>query len=137
MSKLTLRIGDESGKIGLRGWHGNWLTVYDDGLLGGYGLFTANAVGGEWNHVYASGFNDSAQLAFRAFFTDGSAGVFLAGLAPPTPTVLLNQLVDTVIDMHLSHGAETPLLAMLQSALKNLGYKRADLAARMVADIWR
>jgi hypothetical protein len=68
-----------------------------------------------------SGFNDSAQLAFRAFFTDGSAGVFLAGLAPPTPTVLLNQLVDTVIDMHLSHGAETPLLAMLQSALKNLG----------------
>ena len=51
--------GDESGKIGLRGWHGNWLTVYDDGLLGGYGLFSANAVGGEWNHVYASGFNDS------------------------------------------------------------------------------
>ena len=69
----------------------------------------------------ASGFNDSAQLAFRAFFTDGSNGVFVAGAAPPTPTVLLNQLVDTVIDMHLSHGAETPLLAMLQSALKNLG----------------
>lgn len=69
----------------------------------------------------ASGFNDSGQLAFRAFFTDGTAGVFVAGLVPPTPTLLLNQLVDTVIDMHLSHGTETALLAKLQSALKKLG----------------
>ncbi len=51
--------GDESGQIGLRGWHGNYLTAYDTGLLGGYGLFTSNAVDGEWDQVYASGFNDS------------------------------------------------------------------------------
>jgi hypothetical protein len=51
--------GDESGKIGAHGWHGNYLTAYDDGLLGGYGLFTSNSVGGEWNYVYASGFNGS------------------------------------------------------------------------------
>jgi hypothetical protein len=51
--------GGESGKIGARGWHGNYLTAYDDGLLGGYGLFTSNSVNGEWNYVYASGFNDS------------------------------------------------------------------------------
>jgi hypothetical protein len=51
--------GDESGKIGAHGWHGNYLTTYDDGLLGGYGLFVSNSVGGEWNSVYASGFNDS------------------------------------------------------------------------------
>ena len=51
--------GDESGTIGLTGWHGNYLTAYDTGLLGGYGLFTSNSVQGEWNQVYASGFNDS------------------------------------------------------------------------------
>jgi hypothetical protein len=51
--------GDESGQIGAKGWHGNYLTAYDDGLLGGYGLFTSNSVNGEWDHVYASGFNDS------------------------------------------------------------------------------
>ena len=51
--------GDESGQIGLHGWHGNYLTAYDTGLLGGYGLFASNAVSGEWDHVYASGFNDS------------------------------------------------------------------------------
>jgi hypothetical protein len=51
--------GDESGKIGLHGWHGRYLTAYDTGLLGGYGLFASNAVAGEWDHVYASGFNDS------------------------------------------------------------------------------
>ncbi len=51
--------GDESGAIGLSGWHGRYLTAYNTGLLGGYGLFTSNAVNGEWNHIYASGFNDS------------------------------------------------------------------------------
>ena len=51
--------GDESGTIGLHGWHGRYLTAYDTGLLGGYGLFASNAVAGEWDHVYASGFNDS------------------------------------------------------------------------------
>jgi hypothetical protein len=51
--------GDESGKIGATGWHGNYLTAYDDGLLGGYGLFTSNSANGEWDHVYASGFNDA------------------------------------------------------------------------------
>jgi hypothetical protein len=51
--------GDGSGKIGMHGWHGAWLTAYDTGLLGGYGLFASNAVSGDWRHVYASGFNDS------------------------------------------------------------------------------
>ena len=51
--------GDESGQVGLNGWHGNYLTAYDTGLLGAYGLFVSNAAHGEWDHVYASGFNDS------------------------------------------------------------------------------
>jgi hypothetical protein len=51
--------GKDSGRIGMRGWWGQNLTVYDTGLLGGYGLFTSNAVNGYWKHVYASGFNDS------------------------------------------------------------------------------
>ncbi len=51
--------GDESGQIGAQGWWGNYLTAYDTGLKGGYGLFTSNEVKGGWDHVYASGFNDS------------------------------------------------------------------------------
>jgi len=58
-NEIWFNGGDESGKIGASGWHGNWLTVYDTGLRGGYGLFTSNSVHGEFDHVYASGFNDS------------------------------------------------------------------------------
>jgi hypothetical protein len=51
--------GEESGKIGARGWYGRYLTAYDTGLNGGYGIFTDNETEGEWEHIYASGFNDS------------------------------------------------------------------------------
>ncbi|HEY8866904.1 MAG TPA: hypothetical protein VIM22_08220 [Solirubrobacteraceae bacterium] len=51
--------GDGSGKIGMSGWYGQYLTTYDTGLLGGYGIFMSNAVNGSLKHVYASGFNDS------------------------------------------------------------------------------
>ncbi len=51
--------GDGSGKIGAEGWHGAYLTAYDTGLLGGYGLFVSNSIKGSMNNVYASGFNDS------------------------------------------------------------------------------
>ena len=51
--------GDGTGRIGMHGWYGRYLTAYDTGLHGGYGLFTSNAVGGWWRHVYASGFNDA------------------------------------------------------------------------------
>lgn len=51
--------GDESGAIGAHGWWGTYLTAYDTGLNGGYGLFVSNSVGGGFDHVYASGFSDS------------------------------------------------------------------------------
>jgi hypothetical protein len=51
--------GDGSGRIGMHGWYGRYLTAYDTGVTGGYGLFTSNAVRGFWKHVYASGFADS------------------------------------------------------------------------------
>jgi hypothetical protein len=51
--------GDGSGHIGMHGWYGRYLTAYDTGLRGGYGLFASNAVHGSWTHVYASGFADS------------------------------------------------------------------------------
>jgi hypothetical protein len=51
--------GNEVWWYETHGWHGNYLTVYDTGLLGGYGLFAERAKGGEWDHVYASGFDDS------------------------------------------------------------------------------
>jgi hypothetical protein len=51
--------GDGSGRIGARGWWGSYLTAYDTGVLGGYGLFASNSVNGSWKHVYASGFADS------------------------------------------------------------------------------
>ncbi|MHB8240700.1 MAG: DUF1565 domain-containing protein [Solirubrobacteraceae bacterium] len=51
--------GAESEKIGAHGWYGSYLTAYDDGLNGGYGIFTNNETKGSWNEIYASGFNDS------------------------------------------------------------------------------
>ena len=43
----------------LHGWWGQYLTAYDTGLLGGYGLYASHAQDGFLKHVYASGFNDS------------------------------------------------------------------------------
>ncbi|HYC21143.1 MAG TPA: hypothetical protein VEI94_00495 [Candidatus Bathyarchaeia archaeon] len=51
--------GDGSGEIGIHGWLGRYLTTYDTGLLGGYGIFMSNSVSGMLDQVYASGFNDS------------------------------------------------------------------------------
>ncbi len=51
--------GAESGKIGAHGWWGSYLTAYDTGLFGGYGIFTGNETEGSWENVYASGFADS------------------------------------------------------------------------------
>jgi hypothetical protein len=51
--------GEGSGKIGAHGWWGRYLTAYDTSLNGGYGIFTNNEKIGEWDHIYASGFNDS------------------------------------------------------------------------------
>ncbi|HXK12941.1 MAG TPA: hypothetical protein VNH45_00245 [Gaiellaceae bacterium] len=51
--------GDESGKVGASGWYGNYLTSYDTGIHGSYGIFVSNSVHGAWDHVYASGFSDS------------------------------------------------------------------------------
>jgi hypothetical protein len=51
--------GNEVWWYEAHGWHGNYLTVYDTGLLGGYGFFAERSVDGEWDHVYAAGFDDS------------------------------------------------------------------------------
>ncbi len=51
--------GSQSRKIGAHGWYGSYLTAYDTGLDGGYGIFTNNEVEGSWENIYASGFNDS------------------------------------------------------------------------------
>jgi hypothetical protein len=51
--------GADSGHIHARGWYGSYLTAYDTGLDGGYGIFTNNEIEGEWSNIYASGFNDS------------------------------------------------------------------------------
>jgi hypothetical protein len=51
--------GAGSGTIGARGWFGSYLTAYDTGLNGSYGIFTDNEEGGSFENIYASGFNDS------------------------------------------------------------------------------
>jgi hypothetical protein len=51
--------GAGSGKIGAHGWYGSYLTAYDTGLNGGYGIFTGNETEGSWENIYASGFADS------------------------------------------------------------------------------
>jgi len=57
--------GANSGKIGLRGYNGSYLTATST-YFGGettaaqYGIFSSNSAGtAEWNHLYASNFNDS------------------------------------------------------------------------------
>ncbi|MFI4985010.1 MAG: hypothetical protein ACHQAV_03365 [Solirubrobacterales bacterium] len=51
--------GSGSNKIGAHGWFGSYLTAYDTGLNGSYGIFTDNETEGSWENIYASGFNDS------------------------------------------------------------------------------
>jgi hypothetical protein len=51
--------GKDSAKVGAHGWFGSYLTTYDTGLLGGYGIFAQNETEGSWNNIYASGFNDA------------------------------------------------------------------------------
>jgi hypothetical protein len=51
--------GDGSEKEGAHGWWGKYLTAYDTTLNGGYGIFAQNEKEGSWEHIYASGYNDS------------------------------------------------------------------------------
>jgi hypothetical protein len=51
--------GANTNKIGAHGWYGSYLTAYDTGLNGGYGIFTGHETEGSWDNIYASGFNDS------------------------------------------------------------------------------
>jgi hypothetical protein len=56
--------GAESGKIGMKGYTGAYLTAtstyYSLNAAGGYGVFASNAQGpGSWNQLYANNMNDS------------------------------------------------------------------------------
>jgi hypothetical protein len=51
--------GASTSAIGAEGWYGAYLTAYDTGLYGGYGIFTGHETKGSWSNIYASGFNDS------------------------------------------------------------------------------
>jgi hypothetical protein len=51
--------GVNSRKQGIHGWFGKYLTAYDTGQNGGYGIFAQNEHEGVWEHIYASGFDDS------------------------------------------------------------------------------
>jgi hypothetical protein len=51
--------GAGSGIIGASGWYGSYLTAYDTGRNGSYGIFTNNEETGSFKNIYASGFNDS------------------------------------------------------------------------------
>src|SRR5579875_652572 len=51
--------GSGSGVIGAHGYWGRYLTAYDTGLDGGYGIFASNEVEGAFEEDFASGFNDS------------------------------------------------------------------------------
>lgn len=51
--------GAGTRKVGAHGWYGSYLTAYDTGLQGGYGIFTGHETTGSWENIYASGFADS------------------------------------------------------------------------------
>jgi hypothetical protein len=78
--------GTEIAWSGVHGWWGRYLTAYDDGLLGGYGVWAARSRDGGLGHVYASGFDDSGLYVgacrdCRALVADSSAEHNLVGLA--------------------------------------------------------
>jgi hypothetical protein len=51
--------GANANKVEAHGWYGSYLTAYDTGLNGSYGIFTSHETEGSWSNIYASGFNDS------------------------------------------------------------------------------
>ncbi len=51
--------GVNSKRQRVHGWFGKYLTTYDTGQEGGYGIFAQNEHEGTWEHIYASGFDDS------------------------------------------------------------------------------
>jgi hypothetical protein len=51
--------GPNSNTVTAHGWWGRYLTAYDTGLFGGYGIFTSHETEGAWENIYASGFADS------------------------------------------------------------------------------
>jgi hypothetical protein len=56
--------GDGSGKIGGQGYYGSYMTTTstfykNETTAAKYGIFSSNWNGGEWDHSYASNFNDS------------------------------------------------------------------------------
>jgi hypothetical protein len=46
--------GDGSGLIGLSGWKGQYLTTYDTGLNGGYGIFISNSTHGSLDQAFGA-----------------------------------------------------------------------------------
>jgi hypothetical protein len=50
---------DNEKRESAHGWWGSYLTAYDTGLNGGYGIFAQHEKEGSWENIYASGFNDS------------------------------------------------------------------------------
>jgi hypothetical protein len=51
--------GNEVRWLHVHGYAGRYLTAYDTGLHGGYGLWASRSQDGVLDHVYASGFSDS------------------------------------------------------------------------------
>ena len=56
---LTEDEGNSYARENTHGWWGSYLTAYDDGLSGGYGIFAQHEKEGSWENIYSSGFNDS------------------------------------------------------------------------------
>lgn len=62
-----------------------------------------------------SAFNNDGALAFTATFDDGTSGIFVASLERD-PVSLLDNLIDTVVQLGLNPGVTNPLLDKLNSA---------------------
>jgi hypothetical protein len=51
--------GNQVRWLAVDGWDGRYLTTYDNGLRGGYGIWSARSQNGVLDNVFASGFSDS------------------------------------------------------------------------------
>ena len=77
------------------------------------------------------GFNDLGQVAFKARFTDGSEGLFVASLSA---VALISNLIDAVIAEGFNPGVENPLLDKLNAALNVLENDNVNAAINILGD---
>ena len=68
--------------------------------------------------------SDTGLIAFRAYFDDGSSGIFVASIIDMNPSEMIVELIATVSGLDLDARVEASLVRLLNSALDKLEDER-------------